>query len=112
MPEAEPRLRPVSALSEPPERRRGRRGAGSGRVLLVLGIALGVAILALLWTRIQLGGRIGALETRAAELERTISEREATLAERERTIEAQSERLGEVRKSVEDVLTLLDEPVQ
>ncbi len=112
MPEAEPRLQPVTALPEPSERRRTPRGAGPGRVPLVLGIALGVAILALLWTRIQLGDRIGALETRAAELELTIAEQEAALAERDHTIEAQSERLATVREQVEGVLSLLDEPVQ
>jgi uncharacterized coiled-coil protein SlyX len=70
----------------------------------VLAVALAVAIAALVWTRIQLGSRIGVLEDEASALHQT-------LAERDRTIAAQSDRLGQVREQVRGLLSLLDEPV-
>ena len=109
MAETEPRLRPVSALPDPPVRAGG--GGRPSRTVVVLGVALAISIAVLLWTRVEMGGRIGALEDETAALEGRVAEAQATIAARDRTIAAQGERLGRVRESVAGVLELLDEPL-
>ncbi len=109
MAQTEPRLRPVSALPEAPDRADG--GRRPSRTVLVLGVSLAIAIFLLLWTRAEMGGRIGALEDETAALEQQVSEARSAIAARNRTIAAQGERLESVRESVRGVLELLDTPV-
>ncbi len=109
MAQTEPRLHPVSALPDPPGRVDG--GRRPSRTVLVLGVSLAIAIFLLLWTRAEMGGRIGALEDESAALGQQVSEARSAIAARDRTITAQGERLESVRESVRDVLELLDAPV-
>ncbi len=106
MARAQPRLRPVSALPDPsPGPATTRRSFGPWRAVVVLALALVLAIAALLFTRVQLGNRIGALESETGALR-------ATLAERDATVAAQQARLGAVRERARALLELLEEPVQ
>jgi hypothetical protein len=113
VPDAEPRLRRVP----PPEDRESEQQGGDSeqtgsRLILLLGLALSVAFVLLVWSRLQLGNRIDVLETEARARKQTIIDREATIAEQSARISAQEDRLGEVRGRVEAVLDLLGRPLE
>ena len=103
----EPKLRSV-----PP----GAPGARSGvlaradkeppqnRVQLVLGTALAVVLVLLVWSYLSLGSRIDTLEGEAQLLR-------AAVAERDELINAQRHRLDEVRGRVQELLQLVEQPV-
>jgi hypothetical protein len=101
----EPKLRSVSSKREPEseEERSGRR-SGPPIATILLGIALAITLVLLVWSRAQLGSRIDALEHEARVL------REA-VAERDRVIDAHQARLDAVRDRVQELHTLLDEPL-
>jgi hypothetical protein len=104
---AEPRLRPVSSNPEPQaevEPEPVRRRIDPGKAAALLGIALVIALALLVWSRVQLGSRIDALEDETRVL------REA-VAERDRVIDAHRGRLGAVRDRVEELQVLLDQPL-
>ncbi len=111
MPDVEPMLHSVSA---PPETDKSAAGGEptSSRAALLLGVALSVALVLLVWSRLQLSNRIDVLETEARALKQTVVDREATIAEQRATIASQAERLGEVRAGVEALLDLLRQPVE
>jgi uncharacterized protein HemX len=111
--DAEPRLRTVPEPKDGESEQRGGDSEQTGsRLLLLLGIALSVALVLLVWSRLQLGNRIDVLETEARALKQTIIDREATIAEQSAKITAREERLGEVRGRVEGVLDLLSQPLE
>ena len=110
MPDAETRLHTVPG---PPETNKSGGGGepSSSRAAMLLGVALSVALVLLVWSRLQLGNRIDVLETEARALKQTVVDREATIAEQRATIASQEERLGGVRAGVEALLDLLRQPV-
>jgi hypothetical protein len=103
----EPKLRSVPPAG--PGARTGPlgRAAGSppqGRLQLVLGTALAVALVLLVWSYLSLGSRIDTLESEAQLLR-------AAVAERDELINAQRSRLDEVRGRVQELLQLVEQPV-
>ena len=101
----EPKLRaiPPGGMGTRSETARGSREP-SGRIPLVLGVALAVALVLLVWSYFSLGSRIDALESETQTLRQAISERDDVIS-------AQRTRLDEVRGRVQELLTLLDQPV-
>ncbi len=112
MSDAEPRLRRVPPPEERESEQQGGDSETGSRLILLLGLALSVAFVLLVWSRLQLGSRIDVLETEARALKQTIIDREATIAEQSARISAQEDRLGEVRGRVEAVLDLLGRPLE
>ncbi len=106
MPEEEPRLRVVDAGAEAkaagspptPVARRDRW------IMVALVLALVVMIALLAWTRTQMGAQISDLESRVRALQGIVSERD-------RTIDAHQRRLDDVRVRVDELRTLLEQPV-
>jgi hypothetical protein len=82
------------AESDPPQ----------SRLQLVLGTALAVALVLLVWSYLSLGSRIDTLEAEAQLLR-------AAVAERDELINAQRARLDEVRGRVQELLQLVEQPV-
>ena len=83
---------------------RADKGPPQSRVQLVLGTALAVALVLLVWSYLSLGSRIDTLEGEAQVLR-------AAVAERDELINAQRSRLDEVRGRVQELLQLVEEPV-
>jgi len=75
-----------------------------GRAQLVLGTALAVVLVLLVWSYLALGSRIDSLEGEAQILR-------AAVAERDELINAQRARLDEVRGRVQELLQLVEQPV-
>ena len=104
----EPKLRSVPPAG--PGARGGRarraptRARRQGRLQLVLGTALAVALVLLVWSYLSLGSRIDTLEGEAQLLR-------AAVAERDELINAQRSRLDEVRGRVQELLQLVEQPV-
>ena len=76
----------------------------SNRTQLVLGTALAIVLVLLVWSYLALGSRIDALESESQVLR-------AAVAERDELINAQRTRLDEVRGRVQELLQLVDQPV-
>jgi hypothetical protein len=70
----------------------------------VLGTALAIALVLLVWSYLSLGSRIDALVGETQLLR-------AAVAERDELINAQRARLDEVRGRVQELLQLVDQPV-
>ncbi|MEX2208784.1 MAG: hypothetical protein WEF50_21420 [Myxococcota bacterium] len=83
---------------------RAEKDPPQGRLALVLGTALALALVLLVWSYLSLGSRIDTLEGEAQLL------REA-VAERDELINAQRTRLDEVRGRVQELLQLVEQPV-
>ena len=103
----EPKLRSVPPAG--PGARTGALGRAdsnppSGRLQLVLGTALAVALVLLVWSYLSLGSRIDTLESEAELLR-------SAVAERDELINAQRSRLDEVRGRVQELLQLVEQPV-
>jgi hypothetical protein len=73
-------------------------------VPLVLGTALAIALVLLVWSYLALGSRIDVLESETRTLR-------AAVAERDELIVAQRERLDDVRARVQELLQLVEQPV-
>jgi hypothetical protein len=106
MPEEEPRLRVVESgtdakVAGSPPTRAARRDRWIA-VALVLALVVMIALLA--WTRTQMGAQISDLEFRIRALQ-------GVVAERNRTIDAHERRLDDVRVRVDELRTLLEQPV-
>ncbi len=71
---------------------------------LALGVALALTLALLVWSRLELGQRIALLQDEVRTLETAV-------AERERVIAAHGQRLGTVKLRVDELQTLLDEPL-
>ena len=71
---------------------------------LVLGTALAIALVLLVWSYLALGSRIDVLEGETRMLR-------SALAERDELIGAQRTRLEEVRGRVQELLQLMEQPV-
>jgi hypothetical protein len=105
--EQEPKLRSV-----PPTGPAGRGGVNAraeatppqSRVPIVLGTALAVVLVLLIWSYLALGSRIDVLVGEAEVLR-------AAVAERDELINAQRARLDEVRGRIQELLTLIEQPV-
>ena len=104
---SEPHLRAVGEdktrvheAADRPDPERGR----SRWVPIALGVALLVALLLLVWSRLELGQQISALQGEVRVLE-------GAVAERDRLIRAQRNRLGEVRLHVNELQVLLEKPL-
>lgn len=103
----EPKLRAVPPTGTP-----GRGGVNAraeasppqSRLPLVLGTALAIVLVLLVWSYLALGSRIDAL-VGETELLR------AAVAERDELINAQRARLDEVRGRVQELLQLVEQPV-
>ena len=105
----EPKLRSVPPAGIGTGPRPGALGRSEdppvqGRVQLMLGTALAVALVLLVWSYLSLGSRIDTLESEAALLR-------AAVAERDELINAQRARLDEVRGRVQELLQLVEQPV-
>ena len=103
----EPKLRSVPPAA--PGTRNGMLGRADqrppqSRLQLVLGTALAVALVLLVWSYLSLGSRIDTLESEAQLLR-------AAVAERDELINAQRSRLDEVRGRVQELLQLIEQPV-
>jgi hypothetical protein len=103
----EPKLRSVPPAG--PGARTGALGRAEGtppqgRLQLVLGTALAVALVLLVWSYLALGSRIDTLEGEAQLLR-------AAVVERDELINAQRSRLDEVRGRVQELLQLVEQPV-
>jgi len=83
---------------------RADKGPPQNRAQLVLGTALAVVLVLLVWSYLSLGSRIDTLENEA-QLLRT------AVAERDDMINAQRSRLDEVRGRVQELLQLVEQPV-
>jgi len=83
---------------------RDDKGTPSNRNQLVLGTALAIVLVLLVWSYLALGSRIDALESESQVLR-------AAVAERDELINAQRTRLDEVRSRVQELLQLVDQPV-
>ncbi len=99
----EPHLRPVPPLAEraepdpaAPQRR--------SRLMLALTIALAIALMLLVWNRMQLTEHVGVLEDRVRTLE-------GEVAERDQVIGAHRRRLDDVRAGVDGLRDLLEKPL-
>ena len=103
---SEPHLRAVSepGAGDPPPQARRAAARGGAWVPIALGIALACALLLLLWSRSQMGGRIAVLEDEVRALE-------AAVEERDRVIEAHRQRLGTVKLRVDELRSLLESPL-
>ncbi len=102
----EPKLRSVPPGGEPtrgPFARAEKREPQS-RVPLVLGTALAIALVLLVWSYLALGSRIDVLESETRMLR-------SAVAERDELIGAQRSRLEEVRGRVQELLQLMEQPV-
>ena len=106
MPEEEPRLRVVEAGAE--DKASGSPPAPALRrdrwIMAALVLALVVMIALLAWTRTQMGAQISDLESRVRALR-------GVVAKRDRTIDAHERRLDEVRVRVDELSTLLEQPI-
>jgi type VI protein secretion system component VasK len=74
------------------------------RVPIVLGTALAVVLVLLVWSYLALGSRIDELTGEAQVLR-------AAVAERDELINAQRARLDEVRSRIQELLQLVEQPV-
>jgi len=103
----EPKLRSVPPTGPP-----GRGGVNAraeasppqSRVPIVLGTALAVVLVLLVWSYLALGSRIDELTGEAQVLR-------AAVAERDELINAQRARLDEVRSRIQELLQLVEQPV-
>ncbi len=105
--EQEPKLRsvpPTAPAARSGMLARADKGPPQSRMQLVLGTALAVALVLLVWSYLSLGSRIDTLEGEAQLLR-------AAVAERDELINAQRERLDEVRGRVQELLQLVEQPV-
>jgi hypothetical protein len=104
----EPKLRSIPPTGPPGARggplARDEKGPPTGRTQLVLGTALAIVLVMLVWSYLALGSRIDALENESQVLR-------AAVAERDELINAQRTRLDEVRGRLQELLQLVDQPV-
>jgi hypothetical protein len=104
----EPKLRSIPPTGAPGARTgplaRSENTPPSNRTQLVLGTALAIVLVLLVWSYLALGSRIDALENESQVLR-------AAVAERDELINAQRNRLDEVRGRVQELLQLVDQPV-
>jgi len=102
----EPKLRSVPAGGEPTRGpfARAEKTPPASRVPLVLGTALAIALVVLVWAYLALGSRIDALERETRTLR-------AAVAERDELIVAQRQRLDDVRGRLQELLQLMEQPV-
>jgi hypothetical protein len=106
--EQEPKLRSIPPTGPPGARSgplaRDDKGPPSSRTQVVLGTALAIVLVLLVWSYLSLGSRIDTLENESQVLR-------AAVAERDELINAQRARLDEVRGRVQALLQLVDQPV-
>ena len=99
----EPKLRSI-----PPGGFTGRAPAKSrdsqGRTQLGLWVALGIALVLLVWSYFSLGSRIDALENETHMLRTAVQERDDM-------INAQRGRLDEVKSRLQELLQLVEQPL-
>ena len=104
-----PQLR--SVREGEPAQAQTEAGAGSRRtdtprwIPILLAVLLAIALTLLVWSRLQLGERIASLQSQITALR-------SAVAERDLLIGAQDERLHDVRQRVQELHSLLDEPLQ
>ncbi len=105
-----PTLRPVEPVegagdgpTSPGQRPEPAR-EGPSWLTIALAVALVVTIVLLIWSRIRLTERIEGLEARIVELR-------GDVAVRDLVIDAQGDRLGEVRRRVDSLKEMLEQPL-
>ena len=105
-----PTLRSVETAGEAEEARsapRQRHEAapeGPSWLTIALAVALAITIVLLIWSRVRLTERIEGLEAQITELR-------SDVAARDLVIDAQHDRLGEVRRRVDSLREVLEEPL-
>ena len=110
MPDRGAPLRAVGA--EPAQPEASPPTPRGNRLVALLAALLAVTLALLVWSRLELGQRIGALEDQARELRATVEAREATIDAQRDTIAAHERRLADVGESLAEVLELLEAPVE
>ena len=102
----EPHLRPVGAdekaLGGPAAS--AARGAGARWMPIALAAALVLTLALLVWSRLQMGEQIAGLEAEVLDLQTDVARRDAV-------IRAHETRLGTVKLRIEELNSLLDEPL-
>src|SRR5262245_49081620 len=101
----EPKLRSIPPGGLGARGESGRSERDSGRISLALGVALAVALVLLIWSYLSLGSRIDALESQTQVMRQAISDRDDVIS-------AQRARLDQVHGRVQELLQLLEQPVQ
>jgi len=104
----DPHLRPVGDDEKTPAGGTSRdvSQARGGRpwVPIALAVALVLALALLVWSRFQMGEQIAGLESEVLQLQTDVARRDAV-------IRAHETRLGTVKLRIEELHTLLDEPL-
>ncbi len=103
----EPQLRPVGDGEQAPAGPalgRGSPARSGGWVPIALAAALLLSLALLVWSRFQMGDEIAGLEAEVLQLETDVARRDAV-------IRAHETRLGTVKLRIDELQTLLDEPL-
>ena len=79
--------------------------------LIALAVALGIALILLVWSRTQMGGEIDSLRDSITRVEEQNALLTDMVVQRDALIDAQTRRLGEVRDGVLGLIGLIDQPI-
>jgi hypothetical protein len=107
---SKPTLQPVEPVEggadapSSPGQRLGPAREGPSWLTVALAVALAVTIVLLIWSRVRLTERIEGLEAQIVELREDV-------AVRDLVIDAQGDRLGEVRRRVDSLKDVLEQPL-
>lgn len=114
---ARPKLRPVAssdasgAVEAPTQSESSPRTGLPAWAPTVLGVALVVALVLLVWSRVQLGGEIATLGIELRALEERLVSRDRVISVQADRISAARQGLGELEVRIGELRTTLSKPV-